>query len=50
MVFALKGSIVNSCRVLTVDFMDIIVYAFVFLAVEVWTCIVFYAILLEILD
>jgi len=50
MVFSLKGSIVNRCRVLQVDFVDIIVYAFVFLEVEVWTCVVFYAILLEILD
>jgi len=40
----------NSCRVLPVDFVDIIVYAFVCLEIEVLTCVVFYAILLEIVD
>jgi len=42
--------IANSCRVLPVDFVGIMVYAFVFLEVEALTCVVFYAILFEILD
>ena len=43
-------TIVNSCRVLPLDYVDIDVHAFVFLEVAVLACVFFYATLLEIVN